>query len=212
MKRNKEKLNQRLTKGLEIVVKDEFFEYIPYSRALEKHQISDQQIAKALSCVSRRYRMLVKIIVLNEKEDFPLAIRLANQIENAKAFVVRNENEAVLHLRSAKFIISSRYHGTLLATALGIPALSLSSDPKIQSLCTDYSLYPDLSPRVIENPILLCSKIEKMLNHNAQNSLKIYNSIQKFTAEAEKYINDVLIKSIYVESKPLVHFNSREVQ
>ena len=195
MKRNESKINQELKKGLKIAIKDEFFVYIPYSRALEKHQISAQQVAQSLISVSNRYRILVKIAVLNEKEDFPLACKIRKQIENAEIIVIRNEKEAALHFQSAKFIISSRYHGTLFAATMGIPALSISSDPKIYSLCKDYSLYPTSSPCVLEKPVLLCAKTQKMLDYNAENSLKIYNSIQKFTAEAEKSLNELLIMS-----------------
>ena len=195
MKRNELKINQRLKMGLEIAIKDEFFVYIPFSRAIEKHKISTQEVAKSLTSLSKKYKILVRIAVLNEKEDYPLACKIARQTENAEIFVVRDEKDAALRFRGAKFIISSRYHGTLFAITMGIPTLSVSNDPKIYSLCKDYSLCPAFSPSVLKKPVLLCAKAQKTLDYHAQNSLKIYNSIQKFTAETEKSLNELLVTS-----------------
>ena len=143
-----------------------FFVFCPQANVLKKAKITPDTLAKSLLTASNLYNALPKIIIFNEKEDLPLAKELKKHLKNAEIVIPHTANKAALALWGAKFVISSRYHASLLAISLGLPTLSISTDPKILALSADFSTFPATSPQIFKNPSLLNSQILQITEHH----------------------------------------------
>ena len=181
--------------------KHDFFVFCPRLRSLDEAKISHKLLARSLFAISKYYGAHLKIVVMNEKEDLEFANELVSLISSSEVVILRafgekedehkNSPDPATVLCGAKFVISSRYHGALLATALGIPTLAVSSDEKLRSLCKDFSIFPLSSPKILGNYAILCEKIDKMLLFFNKNEQKIAFLVQKNTLLADKYLEEI---------------------
>ena len=135
------KINQRLIKSVScdgLPENTPYFAFCFNSKVFKCAKISPIGVAKSLEFISKSLKLRPKIVVLNENEDLQFALDIQRRFSSAKVFVPQGLCDAALCFRCAKFVISGRYHGVLLAFALGTPILALSGDPKIQSACEDF--------------------------------------------------------------------------
>lgn len=161
-----QKLNQKLTLYRPPCSQNAFFVFCPHKNSLKKEKIDPQILAKSLSTIANFYQSPPKIVIFNIKEDLPFAQSIKNLLENAEIITPHTATEAVQALWNAKFVISSRYHASLLAISLGIPTLSISIDPKIIALSTDFNAFPASHPKILKNPSSLNTQIFKMTEHH----------------------------------------------
>ena len=187
-------INQKLTNAPKAYPEKDFFVYIPHANSLKKSQINTNQLAESLKNLSQKRNLRIKIVVLNEKEDLPLAYEISVRISDVQMVTPKNEEEAANDFLGAKFVISSRYHGSLLAAALGKATLSVSTDPKMQALCKDFFLFPTQSHAIFGNPHSLNAYVEKMFDFHMKNTRKTEDNIQKLSAKSEKSLKNIFDK------------------
>ena len=161
-----QKLNQRLMLYRSPCSPDAFFVFCPHKNSLKKEKIDPEILAKSLSTIANFYQSTPKIVIFNIKEDLPLARGIKNLLKNAEIITPHTATEAAQALWNAKFVISSRYHASLLAISLGLPTLSISIDPKIIALSTDFNTFPASHPKILKNPSSLNTQIFKMTEHH----------------------------------------------
>lgn len=192
IKEKSSKINQRLIKSSDTFSVDSFFVYVPRAKSVSKAHLREEELAQSFAHLSSCRGAKLKIIVLNEKEDLPLAIELKKQINEVEIAVPRTAEECARAFSGAKFVISSRYHGSMLASVLQIPSLSVSSDPKIRALCKDLALFPVAHPEVLKDPELLNIKITKNLDYHLQNADLIAQKIKHATHLAKTRLEKIL--------------------
>ena len=185
-------INQRLMAFSMSDENNNFFAFCPYARSLESNKIHPDTLAKSFTVLSEQYKVRPKIVVFNEKEDLQIARVLKNRLKNAEIVVPHTAYEAARAFHHAKFVISSRYHASLLAISLGIPMLSVSADPKIIALANDFCSFPALSPSIFRNSELLSLKTLEMITHHSENKDIIAQKIALSTRECEISIDKIL--------------------
>ncbi len=161
-----QKLNQRLMSQRSPRHENAFFVFCPHANLLKKEKVDHKTLAKSLSSIANFYQSTPKIVIFNTKEDLPFAQSVTKLLKNAEIITPRTATEAAQALWNAKFVISSRYHASLLAISLGIPTLSISIDPKIIALSTDFNVFPASHPKILKNPLSLNTQIFKMTEHH----------------------------------------------
>lgn len=185
-------INQQLKSNQNDCFEKDFFIYIPHANSILKSGIKTNRLAKTLKFLCSKHKLQLKIAVLNKKEDLPLALEICAHISEAEIIAPQHEEDAANSFRGAKFIISSRYHGSLLATVLEKPTISISTDPKIRGLCKDFYIFPTQRYEMFENPLLFNAYIEKMMAFHTHNAKKIKENINKYTKESESALNEIL--------------------
>ena len=186
------KINQRLINSPCGTSNDAFFVFCPHANSIKKAKIDPQTIEKSLSELSALYRARLKIVIFNEKEDLTFAKSLAKHLENAEIITPHTQNEAARALSGAKFVISSRYHASLLAISLGLPTLSVSTDPKITALYKDFYAFPASPPSILNDSKLLNSQIGKMMNYYGENKELISSRAEILANRSNAKIKNVL--------------------
>ena len=160
-----QKLNQQLTSQRSLHHENAFFIFCPHKNSLKKEKIDPEILAKSLSSIANFYQSTPKIVIFNIKEDLPFAQSIKKLLKNAEIITPHTATEAAQALWNAKFVISSRYHASLLAISLGLPTLSVSIDPKIIALSADFNVFPASHPKILKNPSSLNTQIFKMTEH-----------------------------------------------
>ena len=190
------KINQRLINLPHNTPNDAFFVFCPQANSIKKAKIDPQTIEKSLSELSAFYQARLKIVIFNEKEDLTLAKSFAKHLENAEIITPHTPNEAARALSGAKFVISSRYHASLLAISLGLPTLSVSTDPKITALYKDFYAFPASPPSILNDSKLLNSQIGKMMNYYGENKERVEQKITLSTHKTTTALKNCLIDLI----------------
>lgn len=185
-------LNRKLSIPQASAPNPPFFVFCPHANSLKNQKISSKTVAKALLNLSNAQNLQIKIAVFNKKEDLALAKSLQNHLKNAEIFIPLNANEAAHTFWGAKFVISSRYHASLLAISLGIPTLSISNDPKITTLATDFSTFPALPFQIFQKPLTLNKKNFEMQTQHSKNKEIIAKKIAISTHKCEISIDKIL--------------------
>ena len=187
-----QKLNQELTSRASPTPKTPFFVFCPHANSLKKGKISPQQLAQTLASIANIHHLTPEIVIFNEKEDLALAKSLKKHLKNTEIITLHTPAEAAQALFGAKFVISGRYHASLLAISQGLPTLSISADPKIIALANDFCAFPALSPSIFRNSELLSLKILEMITHHSENKDIIAQKIALSTRECEISIDKIL--------------------
>lgn len=169
----------------------DYFVFCPHARALENNNITAQVLAKTLEHLSKKYSAHPVIAVLNKTDDLSLAEMLQRNIKCACATIFTNQNDMASVFSGAKFVISQRYHGTLLAISCNTPTLSLSQDPKMYGLSRDFNIAAPITPKILANPTLTDEILKKALNYHKNHSSEIQSQTEILTKKAEK-ISSVL--------------------
>ena len=130
------KINLQLCICGEKTLKKRCFAFFINARACTGMGISALDLALALEKLQKELKIKCVIVVLNPKEDLPLAKSLARR-GKMKIFVPKKCDTLCAFLKKCDFSLSQRYHGALYSLFCGIPTLVLSSDPKLTSLCTE---------------------------------------------------------------------------
>ena len=187
-----QKLNQQLTLHHFPCPQNPFFVFCPHANSLKKAKITPKILAKSLSAIENFHHISLKIVIFNKKEDLALAKALEKHLKNAKIYTPHTPDEAARTLFSAKFVISSRYHASLLAISLEIPTLSISTDPKITALSTDFRTFPAFPPEIFSDANHLNTQILKMMHHNNSNKEIIAQKINLFAAKSTNAFRKML--------------------
>lgn len=119
-----------------------YFLFIPCSNGLKNGKISISRLANTLLEIAKGQGASPIITVLNPKDDIYIARKLKSLIPNAKILCPATPDTLFKWVLNAKFVISQRYHGSLFASMCGVPTFCVSNDPKMNALCSDFSLYP----------------------------------------------------------------------
>lgn len=176
-----QKLNQELTSRVSPTPKTPFFVFCPHANSLKKGKISPQQLAQTLASIANFHHLTPEIVIFNEKEDLALAKSLKKHLKNTEIITPHTPAEAAQALFGAKFVISGRYHASLLAISQGLPTLSISADPKITALAEDFNTFPAPPPKILSDSTYLNAQILKMTHHHNQNK---ENTAQKINLSA----------------------------
>lgn len=179
-----QKLNQRLILSRFPRPQNAFFVFCPHANSLKKAKITPKILANSLSTIANSHHANLKIVIFNKKEDLALAKSLPKHLKNAKIYTPHTPTEAARTLFDAKFVISSRYHASLLAISQNLPTLSISTDPKITALSTDFHTLPAFPPEIFSDANHLNAEILKMINHHSQNKEIIAQKINLFTTKS----------------------------
>ena len=164
----------------------DYFAFCPHSRALKNSNISANAIVKALENISQKYSVRPVIAVLNKRDDLALARILQKNIKCDQTMIFTNPDEMASVFGGAKFVISQRYHGALLALSCNIPTLSLSQDPKMYGLSRDFGSAAPALPQILSNPALMEEILQKALSYHEKHSKEIQTKTKILTQRAEK--------------------------
>ena len=186
------KLNQQLINVEKTTKKQEYFVFCPHFCSLEKAKIDLKTLANSLKEVSKIQGASAKIVVLNEEEDLFCAKALQGLIGDAEILVPSTSEDVADLFSGAKFVISSRYHGVLLAFALGALTVALSGDPKIHGACLDFSSTPPFPVEKLGESTLLCEYIDRLLGDNQKSVAKTLDLMKKFSENAEIALENLI--------------------
>ena len=179
------KFNQRLRKTGR-------FLYIPCASGLKRARIDEESAVKALREAERELGLAAFFAVMNENEDAELARRLSKALGGRRICAPKSASELKKALSEAEITICQRFHGALFSSALGVPTLCVSDDPKMMALCDDYGLYRAISPVVLSDSSALLHEMDEAKRHFEDNSMSIYEKFQKARSTAEKNLHRLL--------------------
>ena len=190
-------LSEETCEKEELIKSENCFLYIPSHNCLRKNNVDINSVANALSSVEETFKVPLVITVFNPEEDLDLAKKLQKTIKNARVECPESPRELKILLSKAKFVISERFHGTLFAAVCNTPVLSISSDPKIHSICKDIGLFPSQNPNIYLNNDAFGKELMQSLAHYERNKreilLKIKESKEKTRNNLEKIFNKFLL-------------------
>ncbi len=173
--------------------RNEYIIYIPCAGGLKRGKISTESLINSLNTVQRSLKKPILVVVLNKNEDLSISKEVALGLPSAKIVCPTTPDELISVLMHSKFVISQRYHGTLFAILCQLPALAISDDPKMQALCTDLSIFPCKSTKLIrssEGFIKTLNEIDKSYVKNTVNIDKIKAQAEYFDASIKKILNN----------------------
>ena len=185
-------INRGLINSPQSTPNNAFFVFCPQANALKKAQITPDTLAKSLLIVSNLHNARLKIVIFNEKEDLPIAKELKKHLKNVEIVIPHTANKAALAFLGAKFVISSRYHASLLAISLGLPTLSISTDPKILAISSDFFSSPANSPQILKYSTNFTYQITKMMKYHNKNKNLIMKKISSCTLTSKTSIKEAL--------------------
>ena len=183
---NSQKLNQQLI----FPEQSNYFIYIPCARGLKSAKITPAALRKTLKKLEQIHSCKALLCILNPPEDGAL-VEALNIFESVSPTA---PTELCEMLRSARFAVSGRYHGSLFAAACGVPILSISDDPKLAALCADFELYKCLPVRSLADANLVAHHTAKMLAHHQNNQKFILARVEKSTACTKSALKTVFTR------------------
>jgi len=168
------------------------FLYIPCASGLKRARIDERSVTRALALAERELGLAAFFAVMNENEDAELARRLSKALGGRRICAPKSASELKKALSEAEITICQRFHGALFSSALGVPTLCLSDDPKMMALCEDFGLYRAMSPVVLSDPSALLYEMDGAKRHFGDDSMSIYKKFQKARSTAERELHRLL--------------------
>lgn len=179
------KINQRLRKTGR-------FLYIPCASGLKRARIDERSVVKALREAERELGLAAFFAVMNENEDAELARRLSKALGGRRICAPKSASELRKALSEAEITICQRFHGALFSSALGVPTLCVSDDPKMMALCEDFGLYRAISPVVLSDSSALLYEMDGAKRHFGDNCESIYEKFQAAKVSAESSLKSII--------------------
>lgn len=179
------KINQQLRKTGR-------FSYIPCASGLKRAKIDEDSLSKALREAERELGLKAFFVVMNENEDGALARRLSNALGGRELRAPKSASELEKALSDTEISVCQRFHGALFSSALGVPTLCISIDPKMTALCEDFGLFPAISPAFLADFSALPQKMEGAKRHFSRNGTSIYAKFQAAKDAAESSLKSII--------------------
>ena len=156
---------------------------------------SAETLKKAVLWAQKTYRLRPVFVSLFEAEDKDYTENLANAL-GAEALSFTNAEECMAYLSRARFLISSRLHGLVYATAAKCPMLAFSDDIKLISYMGTIGFgYPNLIPlyyNVIDSETWLFERLEGLLAHEDEIRARLSEKLPDWRASAEAEFDEVI--------------------
>jgi len=185
------KINHRLNfadKDSKNEIKDKpYFVFCPHAQSLKAQGVSEEMVALSLKSLARIFDARIRIAVLNKKQDLGLAISITKMIENSDIVLSDSAYALARCFADSEFVISQRYHGTLLSTCAMTPTVAVSSDPKMLGLCRDLFLEPPHSASILKDAALLLKAIMKALNTESERKKNTISALEKYGRIVEEF-------------------------
>ncbi|HIH96971.1 MAG TPA: hypothetical protein HA348_05800 [Thermoplasmata archaeon] len=104
-------------------------------------------------------------------------------------------NDIKILLCSSKYLVTTRYHASVLSSSAGVPAIAISSDTRLEAvfrelgmtdLYVDYVKHPNPFPNVENLYELLLDKTDKMVKREGELRKRILKADGDFVSRAKK--------------------------